>query len=35
MDEKNGDEWFLVIGGRGETGCHFRRKSECLLFLGS
>lgn len=26
MDEKNGDGWFLAIGGHGERGCHFRRK---------
>jgi hypothetical protein len=35
MDEKRGDEWFLAIGGRGETGWSFRRKPEYLVFYGS
>ena len=35
MDEQNGDECFLAIGGRDETGCPFRRRSECLVFYGS
>jgi len=31
MDEKNGDEWFLAIGGRGETGNDFRRELKRLF----
>jgi hypothetical protein len=30
MDERDGIGWFLAIGSRGETGCHFRRKVACL-----